>query len=249
MCICNLITLIIRPDTGLLTASFSSLQLLSHVWLSGTPWTAAHQASLSVTNSPSLLKLMAIDWRCHSTISSFTEHFSSHLQSFPESGSFQISQFFSLDGQSIGVSASASVCPMNIQDQFPLGWPGWMSLQSKELSRVFFNTTVQNHQFFGSQLSLQSNPHIHTWLLKKKNHSFSRWTQGSHSMQTPWAVTQRDFCAMGLVREFLTTSSSNCFYLSFSDQHHVNCNHLNNVLNLFMVKEENEVRLWEASHQ
>ena len=97
-----------------------------------------------------------------------------------------------------------------------LGWPGWMSLKSKELSRVFFNTTVQNHQFFGAQLSLQSNPHIHTWLLKKKKkkqktHSFTRWPQSSNSMQTPRAVTQNDFCAMGLVREFLTTSSSNCF--------------------------------------
>ena len=80
--------------------------------------------------------------------------FSSCLQSFPASGSFQISQFFPIGSQSIGVSASASVLPMNIQDWFPVGWTGWISLQSKGLSRVFSNTTVQKHQFFGTQLSL-----------------------------------------------------------------------------------------------
>ena len=90
----------------------------------------------------------------HPTISSSVIPFSSCLQSFPASGSFQMSQFFALGGQSIGVSASASVLPLNVQDWFPLGWTGWISLQSKELSRVFFNTTVQEHQFFGTQLSL-----------------------------------------------------------------------------------------------
>ena len=89
---------------------------------------------------------------CHQTISSSVV--SSCLQSFPASGSFQISQFFASGGQSIGVSASASVLPMNIQDWFPLGWIGWNSLQSKRLSRVFSNTTVQKHQFFSTQLSL-----------------------------------------------------------------------------------------------
>ena len=93
--------------------------------------------------------------------------FSSHLQSFPASGSFPTSRFFALGGQSFGVSASASVLPMNIQDLFPLGWTGWISLQSKELSRVFSNTIVQKHQFFGVRLSLESNSHIHTWLLEK----------------------------------------------------------------------------------
>ena len=93
--------------------------------------------------------------------------FSSCLQSFPESGSFQMSQFFTSDDQSTGVSASASVLPMNIQDWFPLGWTGWISLQSKGFSRVFSNTTVQKHQFFSAQLSLQSNFHIHTWPLGK----------------------------------------------------------------------------------
>ena len=89
----------------------------------------------------------------HPTISSSLIPFSSHLQSFPVSGSFQMSQFFSSGGQNIGVSASTSVLPMNIQDWFPLGWTGWISLYSKGLSRVFSNTTVQKHQFFGTQLS------------------------------------------------------------------------------------------------
>ena len=91
---------------------------------------------------------------CHSTISSYVIPFSSCLQSFPALGSFPMSQFFQSGGQSIGVSASASVLPMNIQDWFPLGWTGWISLQSKGFSRVFSNTTVQKHQFFGAQLSL-----------------------------------------------------------------------------------------------
>ena len=91
---------------------------------------------------------------CHPTISPFVVPFSSRLQSFPASGSFQISQFFTSGGQSIGVSASTSVLPMNIQDWFTLGWTGWISLQSKGLSRVFSNTTVQKHPFFGAQLSL-----------------------------------------------------------------------------------------------
>ena len=103
----------------------------------------------------------------HPTISSSVIPFSSRLQSFPASGSFQMSQFFTSGGQSIGVSASASDLLMNIQDWFPLGWTGWISLQSKGLSGVFSNTTVQKHQFFGAQLSLQSNSHIHTWLLEK----------------------------------------------------------------------------------
>ena len=93
--------------------------------------------------------------------------FSSCLQSFPASGSFAVNQFFASHGQSIGVSASTSVPPMNTQDWSPLGWNGWISLQSKGLSRVFSNTTIQNHQFFGAQLSSQSNSHIHTWPLEK----------------------------------------------------------------------------------
>ena len=104
---------------------------------------------------------------CHPTISSSVIPFYSRLQSFPASGSFPISPFFASGGQSIGVSASASVLPMNTQDWFPLGWTGWISLQSKGLSRVFSNTTVQKHQFFGTQPSSQSNSHIHTWPLEK----------------------------------------------------------------------------------
>ena len=95
-----------------------------------------------------------LSWWCHPTISSSVIPFSSCLQSFPASGSFQMSRLFASGGQSIGVSASASVRPMNIQDWFPLEWTGWISLQSRGLSRVFFNTTVQKHQFFGTQLSL-----------------------------------------------------------------------------------------------
>ena len=91
---------------------------------------------------------------CHPTISSSVVPFSSCPQSFPASGSFPMSQLFASSGQSIGVSASTSVLPMNTQDWSPLGWTGWISLQSKELSRVCSNNTVQKHQFFGAQLSL-----------------------------------------------------------------------------------------------
>ena len=91
---------------------------------------------------------------CHPTISASVVPFSSRLQSFPASGSFQMSWLFTSGGQSIRVSASTSVLPMNIQDWFPLGWTGGISLQSKGLSRVFSNTTIQKHQFFGTQLSL-----------------------------------------------------------------------------------------------
>ena len=104
---------------------------------------------------------------CYPTISSSVVPFSSCPQSFSASGSFPMSQFFESGGKSIGVSASTSILPTNTQDWSPLGWTAWISLQSKGLSRVFSNTTVQKHQFFGAQLSLQSNYHIHTWLLEK----------------------------------------------------------------------------------
>ena len=104
---------------------------------------------------------------CHPTISSSVIPFSSCPQSFPASGSFQMSQFFASSGQSIGVSALASVFPTNTQDWSPLVWTGWISLQSKGLSRVFTNTTVQKHQFFCAQLSWESSSHNHTWLLEK----------------------------------------------------------------------------------
>ena len=104
---------------------------------------------------------------CHTAISSSIIPFSSCPQSFPASGSFPVSQLFAWGGQSIGVSASASVLLMNTQDWSPLGRTGWISLQSKGLSRVFSNPTVQKHQFFSAQLSSQSNSHIHTWPLEK----------------------------------------------------------------------------------
>ena len=105
-------------------------------------------------------------WWCHPTISSTVIPLSC-LQSFPASESFQRSQLFTSGSQSIGVSASTSVLPMNIQKWFPLGWAGWISLQSKGPSRVLSNTTVQKHQFFSTQLSLWSSSHIYTWLLEK----------------------------------------------------------------------------------
>ena len=104
---------------------------------------------------------------CHPTISSSVVPFSSCPQSLPASGSFPMSQLFAWGEQSIGISASASVLPVNIRDWFPLGWTGWMSLLSKRVSRVFSNTTFQKHQFFCAQPPLWSNSHIHTWLLEK----------------------------------------------------------------------------------
>ena len=103
----------------------------------------------------------------HPAISSSVVPFSSCLQSFPVTWSFQMSQLFTSGDQSIGVSASTSVLPVNTQDWYPLGWTGWISLQSKGLSRVFSNTTVEKHQFFGTQLSSQSNSHTHPWPLEK----------------------------------------------------------------------------------
>ena len=104
---------------------------------------------------------------CHPTISSSVVPFSFCLQSFPASGSFPVSQFFTSGGQKIGVSASASVLPMNIQGWFPLGLNGLISLQSKGLSRIFSNTTVQKYQFFGAEPSLRFSSLIHIWLLEK----------------------------------------------------------------------------------
>ena len=147
--------------------SFSqSLQSLSRVWLFATPWIAASQASLS-SPTPGVHwdSCPSSQW-CHPAISSSVVPFSSCPQSFPASESFPMNQLLESGGQSIGVSVSISVLPMNTQDWFPLGWTGWISLQSKGLSKVFSNTTVQKHQFFGAQLSSQSNSHIHTWPLE-----------------------------------------------------------------------------------
>ena len=108
-----------------------------------------------------------LSWWCHPAISSSVVPFSSCPQSLPASESFPMSQLFAWGDQNTGVSALASVLPKNTQGWSPLGWIGWISLQSKGLSRVFLNTTVQKHQFFSTQLSSQSNSHIHTWPLEK----------------------------------------------------------------------------------
>ena len=169
LCIFYCFSQIITVVTNLSNCSIyhlSSVQLLSRVWLSATPWIAARQASLSITNSRSLLKLMPIKLVMPSSHLILCCSFSSCLQSLPASGSFPMSQFFAWGGQSIGVSASASVLPMNTQDWSPLGQTGWISLQSKGLSSL-----LQHHRskasIFNAQLSSQSNSHTDHW----KNHS------------------------------------------------------------------------------
>ena len=146
---------------------FSSVQSLSRVWLSVTHGLQHTRPPCPSPVPAACWNSCPLSWWCHPAISSSVVPFSSRLQSFPASGSFQMSQFFASSGQSIGVSAVMSVLPMNIQDWFLLGWTSWISLQSKGLSKVFSNTTVQKHQFFSTQLSLWSNSHNHTWLLEK----------------------------------------------------------------------------------
>ena len=155
------------PNFPFTCHQFSSVQSLSHVWLFSTPWITACQASLCITNSGVQLNSCPSSQWCHPAISSSVIPSSSCPQSLPASGSFPMSQLFTWGGQRIGVSASTSVLPMNTQDWSPLGWTCWISLHSKGLSRVFSNTTVQKHQFFGAQLSSQSNSHIHTWPQEK----------------------------------------------------------------------------------
>ena len=149
--------------------SFSSVQF-SHSVLSGS--LRSHESQHARPPCPSPSPGVHSDSRpprqwCHPAISSSVVPFSSCPQSLPASESFPMSQLFAWGGQSIGVSALASVLPVNTQDWSPLGWPGLISLQSKGLSRVFSNTTIQKHQFFSAQLSSQSNSHIHTWPLEK----------------------------------------------------------------------------------
>ena len=145
--------------------TFSSV--LSCVRLFATPWTAARQASLSVNNSQSLLKLVSITLVMPSNYLILCRPLLLPPLIFPSIRVFSNELVLCIIGQSVGVSASASVLPMNIQDWFPLGWIGWTSLQSMGLSRVSYSTTVQKHQFFGTQPSSWFNCHIHTWLLGK----------------------------------------------------------------------------------
>ena len=143
------------------------VQSLSRVRLFATPWTVACQASLSFAICLSLFKLMSIESMMPSKHLILCCHILLLPSVFPASGSFPMSLHFASCGQRIGASASESVLPMNIQGWFPLGLTGLISLQSKGLTRVFSNITVQKHQFFGPQSSLWSNSHIHTWLLGK----------------------------------------------------------------------------------
>ena len=146
---------------------FSSVQSLSCVQIFVTPWTAARQPSLSLTNFWSLLKLMSIESVMPSKPPYPLPPASSPALNLSSVWSFPMSQFFTSGGQSIGASVSTSVLPMNIQGWFSLGLTGLISLLSKGLSRVFANTAVQKHHFFSAQPSLWSNSHIHTWLLEK----------------------------------------------------------------------------------
>ena len=138
--------LYIRKSCISLNVEFSSVQSLSHVWVFVTPWTAARQASLAISNSWSLVKLMSIALVMPSNRLILCCPLLLPSSIVPALGSFPMSWFFALGSQSIGVAATASVLPMNIQDWFPLGWTDWISLQSKGLSRVFSNTTIQKHQ-------------------------------------------------------------------------------------------------------
>ena len=139
----------------------------SRVWLFATPWITARQASLSITNSRSSLRLASIESVMPSSHLILCHPLLLLPQSLPASGFFPMSQLFAWAGQSTGVSALASFPPKKPQGWSPSEWTGWISLQSKGLSRVFSNTTVQKHQFFGTQPSSQSNSHIHTWPQEK----------------------------------------------------------------------------------
>ena len=140
---------------------FSSVQSLSRVRLFATPWTAARQASLSITNSRSLLKLMSIESVMPSNHLILCCPLLLPPSIFPSTRAFSSESVLHIRWPKYWSFSFRSVLSMSTQDCFPLGWTGWFSLQSKGLSRVFSNTTVQKHQFFGAQLSLWSNSHIH----------------------------------------------------------------------------------------
>ena len=150
-----------------LSDQIRSDQSLSRVWLFATPWIAARQASLSIINSWSSLRLTSIESVMPCSHLILCRPLLLLPQSLPASGSFPMSQLFTWGGQSTGVSAWASFLPKKSQDWSPSEWTCWISLQSKGLSTIFSNTTVQKHQFFGAQPSSQSNSHIHTWPQEK----------------------------------------------------------------------------------
>ena len=179
--------------------SIISNSLWPHEWQHARPPCPSQALGVYSNSCPSS------QW-CHPTISSSVVPFSSCPQSLPASGSFPMSQLFPWGGQSTGVSSSASVLPMNTQGWSPLGWTGWISLQSKGLSRVFFNTTVQKHQSFGTRLSSQSNSHIHTWPLEKTI-ALTRWTFIGKVMSLLFNMLSR------LVITFLPRSK--CFLISW----------------------------------
>ena len=149
------------------SVQFSSVQSLSHVRLFATPWIAARQASLSITNSRGSLRFTSIESVMPSSHLILCRPLLLIPQSLPASETFPMSQLFAWRGQSTGVSALASFVPKKSQGWSPSEWTGWISLQSKGLSRIFSNTTVQKHQFFSAQPSSQSNSHIHTWPLEE----------------------------------------------------------------------------------
>ena len=153
----------------LLQEPFSSVQF-SHSVMSDSlqPHESQHARPPCPSPTPGVhSNLRPLSQWCHLAISSSVVPLSSCPQSLPASESFLRNQLFTWGGQSTGVSALASLLPKNTQDWSPLEWTGWISLQSRGLSRVFSNTTFQKHQFFGAQPSSQSNSHIHTWLLEK----------------------------------------------------------------------------------
>ena len=147
----------------------SSVQSLSSIQLFATPWTATHQSSSPLSTPGVYPNSCLLSRWCHPTISSSVVPFSSCPQSFPVSGSFQMSQLFASGDWSIEVSASTPVLPMNTQEWSPLGWAGLISLLSKGLSRIFSNTTVQKHQFFGAFFS----PTLASMHDHRKNHSLA----------------------------------------------------------------------------
>ena len=155
------------PSHSLVSLQFSSVQLLNRVWLFVTPCIAGRQASLSITNSRRSLRLMSIESVMPSSHLILCRPLLLLPPIPPSITVFPMSQLFAWGGQSTRVSALASFLPKKSQGWSPSEWTGWTSLQSKGLSRVFSNTTVQKHQFFSAQLSSQSNSHIHTWPLEK----------------------------------------------------------------------------------